>query len=195
MNRLLSWFAKGLLAVVPITLTVGALLWLVTSAEGLLAPVIRWLLGDDRYVPGSGLVLVALLLVAAGIFVERVGGAWLLDLLERLVDRVPLVKSFYGGVRDVLHFVVPGRQEEETRRVVAWSPREEVWIFGFVTGDPLVDPVGDGASRVSVYFPMSYQVGGYTLVLRECDLVPVDVSVEEAMRGVLTAGMVGGPRR
>jgi len=194
-NRLLSWFAKGLLAVVPITLTLAALAWLVIGAEGLLAPLIRWLVGPEHYVPGLGLFLVALGLLGAGMLVERVVGTWVLDLLERWVDRVPLVKSFYGAVRDVLHFVVPGRQEEETRRVVAWALRDDAWLIGFVTGDAIVDPVGDAERRVSVYFPLSYQIGGYTLVLRERDLVDVDVPVEDAMRGVLTASAIAPEKR
>lgn len=195
MNRLLSWFAKGLIAVVPITLTVAALVWLVMGAEGLLAPVIRWLVGSENYVPGSGLLLVALGMLGIGMVVERVIGVWILDFLDRWVDRVPLVKSFYGAVRDVLHFVVPGQQEEETRRVVAWALREDAWMIGFVTGDPIADPVADGEERVSVYFPLSYQIGGYTLILRERDLVHVDIPVEDAMRGVLTASAVDLSRR
>ena len=196
MNRILSWLGKGLLAVVPITLTLAALVWLVTTAEGVLAPWIRWAFGADDYVPGSGLVLVALLLVGAGVLVEAVIGTWMLDLLERFVDRVPLVKTFYGAVRDLLHFVVPGKQEDDARRVVAWQARDHAWLVGFVTGAPLFEPPGMDAGdvAVSVYFPLSYQIGGFTLVLRESDLVAVNMSVEEAMRSVLTAGVVSSAR-
>ena len=195
MQRILGWLGKGLLAVVPITLTVAALIWLVTTAEGLVAPWIRWAFGADDYVPGSGLLLVGLGLVGVGMLVDRVIGAWVLDLVDRLVDRVPLVKSFYGAVRDVLRFVVPGRREEESRRVVAWSPREEAWMIGFVTGEALFRAPGEEVPRVSVYFPMSYQVGGYTLVLPEAELVPLEMSVEDAMRAVLTAGMAASGTR
>jgi uncharacterized membrane protein len=195
MQRILGWLGKGLLAVVPITLTAAALVWLVTTAEGLVAPWIRWAFGAEDYVPGSGLLLVALGLVGVGMLVERVIGAWVLELVERLVDRVPLVKSFYAAVRDVLRFVVPGRGEEDSRRVVAWALREDAWMIGFVTGAPIFEPPGAAGARVSVYFPMSYQVGGYTLVLPEADLVPLELSVEDAMRTVLTAGMAGSGDR
>lgn len=227
MKQILAWMAKGLLAILPITITLYALYWLVTTAEGLLAPLIRWVFGEGFYVPGSGLVLVAGLLVGTGILIDAYVGRWLLRVVETIVDRLPLVKTIYGAVEDLLRFVIPSQSKEQARKVVAWEARENAWMVGFVTGAPFVhldvmgaapDPVqgraqvraegrapgreqpggagtqpgngdAEGNGWVSVYFPMSYQVGGYTLMLREADLQVLDMTVEEAMRSVLTAGV------
>lgn len=209
MKQILAWMAKGLLAILPITITVYALYWLVTTAEGLLAPLIRMVFGEGFYVPGSGLVLVTGLLVGTGILIDAYVGRWLLRLLESIVDRLPLVKTIYGAVEDLLRFVIPSQSKEQARKVVAWEARDNAWLVGFVTGAPFVhldamgtgtgaggttaaagdEPGSEGGGWVSVYFPMSYQVGGYTLMLREADLQVLDMTVEEAMRSVLTAGV------
>jgi uncharacterized membrane protein len=191
MKQIIARMAKGLLAVLPIVITLWVLFWLITTAEGLLAPAIRALFGADHYVPGSGLVVVAAALVGAGILIDAYVGRWIISLVESVVDRLPLVKSIYGGVRDLVRFVMPDSGGEQARKVVAWQARDDAWLVGFVTGEPWVrfDAMGEADDFVTVYFPMSYQVGGYTLMLRERDLTVLDMKVEDAMRSVLTAGV------
>lgn len=196
MKQIIAWMAKGLLAVLPIVITLWALFWLITTAEGLLAPAIRAIFGEEHYVPGSGLVVVAAALVGAGILIDAYVGRWIIGLVESVVDRLPLVKSIYGGVRDLVRFVMPESGGEQARKVVAWQVRDDAWLVGFVTGEPWVrfDAMGEADDFVTVYFPMSYQVGGYTLMLRERDLTVLDMKVEDAMRSVLTAGVAGAGR-
>ena len=191
MKQIIAWMAKGLLAVLPIVITLWAVFWLISTAEGLLAPAIRALFGAENYVPGSGLVVVAGALVGAGILIDAYVGRWIIGMVESVVDRLPLVKSIYGGVRDLVRFVMPESGGEQARKVVAWQVRDDAWLVGFVTGEPWVrfDAMGEADDFVTVYFPMSYQVGGYTLMLRERDLTVLDMKVEDAMRSVLTAGV------
>ena len=193
MRQIIAWMAKGLLALLPIVITLWVLFWLISTAEGLLAPAIRALFGAENYVPGSGLVVVAGALVGVGILIDAYVGRWVIGMVESVVDRLPLVKSIYGGVRDLVRFVMPESGGEQARKVVAWQVRDDVWLVGFVTGEPWVrlDAMGEADDFVTVYFPMSYQVGGYTLMLRERDLTVLDMKVEDAMRSVLTAGVAG----
>lgn len=197
MKQIVAWMGKGLLGLVPILVTFYALYWLVTTAEGLLAPAIRAVFGAEDYIPGSGLVVAAGLMIGAGILIDAYVGRWILRAVEAVIDRVPLVKSVHGAVRDLMRFVLPGEEaEKQARKVVAWQPREGAWMVGFVTGEPIVrlDAMAEDPSDfVSVYFPMSYQIGGYTLLLRESDLTELDMSVEEGMRSVVTAGVVRSP--
>lgn len=195
MKQLMTWLGKGMLAVVPALVTVYALFWLFGTLEGLLAPPLQAVLGERLYVPGTGLFLALGILVGVGVLVDLYIGRWIVDAMEAVVDRVPVVKSIYGAVRDLLQFAIPGKDEDHPRRVVAWEAKPDVWMVGFVTGPAFV-PVGEpGEERVSVYFPMSYQIGGYTLLLRDSELVTLEMSVEEAMKGVLTAGVMGGRTR
>lgn len=189
MKQLMTWLGKGMLAVVPALVTLYALIWLFSTLEGLLGGPLQAGLGD-LYVPGTGLLLAVGLLIGIGVLIDLYVGRWVVDTMEAMIDRVPVVKSIYGAVRDLLQFAIPG-QDEEARRVVAWECKPGVWMVGFVTGPAFVAVGDDGLDRVSVYFPMSYQIGGYTLLLPESELKTLDMTVEEGMKGVLTAGVMG----
>lgn len=191
MKQLMAWLGKGMLAVIPALVTVYALIWLFTTLEGVLAVPLQALLGERFYVPGTGLFLALGMLIGIGVLIDLYVGRWVVDAMESVIDRVPVVKSIYGAVRDLLQFAIPGQDETEARRVVAWECKPGVWMVGFVTGPAFV-PVGDdGEERVSVYFPMSYQIGGYTFLLPESELTTLELTVEEAMKNVLTAGVMG----
>lgn len=190
MKLIMTWFGKGMLAIVPALVTIYALVWLFATLEGLLAVPLQALLGERLYVPGTGLFLAIGILIGVGVLIDAYVGRWLVDTMEAVVDRVPVVKSIYGAVRDLLQFALPG-PDDDARRVVAWECREGVWMVGFVTGPAFVAVGEPDVERVSVYFPMSYQIGGYTFLLPESELTTLDLTVEEAMKGVLTAGVMG----
>lgn len=192
MKQLLAWLGKGTLAVLPAAATIYALYWLFMLLEGLLAPLLLPLVGERFYLPGLGLLLALTTLIGVGVLIDIYVGRIVVDTMDRMVSRVPVVKSIYGAVRDLLHFALPGEETSATtRRVVAWECRPGAWMVGFVTG-PAFAAVGEpGEQRVTVYFPMSYQIGGYSLLLRECDLTTLDISVEDAMKAVVTAGVLG----
>ncbi|MCC5888615.1 MAG: DUF502 domain-containing protein [Gammaproteobacteria bacterium] len=190
MKQLMSWLGKGMLAVVPALVTLYALIWLVSTLEGLLGVPLEAIFGARVYIPGMGLLLAVGLLIGIGVLIDLYVGRLVIDAMEAMIDRVPVVKSIYGAVRDLLQFAIPGK-DEEARRVVAWECKPGVWMVGFVTGPAFVPVGNDGEDRVSVYFPMSYQIGGYTFLLPESELTTLDMTVEDAMKGVLTAGVMG----
>ncbi len=189
MKQLMTWLGKGMLAVVPALVTLYALIWLFSTLEGLLGVPLQAVLGN-LYVPGTGLLLAVGLLIGIGVLIDLYVGRMVVDAMEAMIDRVPVVKSIYGAVRDLLQFAIPGK-DEEARRVVAWECKPGVWMVGFVTGPAFVPVGSDGLDRVSVYFPMSYQIGGYTFLLPESELTTLEMTVEDAMKGVLTAGVMG----
>jgi uncharacterized membrane protein len=149
------------------------------------------LLGERFYFPGSGLVLALLVLIVVGVLIEIYVGRIVLEAVERAVDRVPVVKSIYWAIRDLLHFALPGERSDSNRRVVAWQCMPGAWMVGFVTGPAFVGVGDPGEERLTVYFPMSYQIGGYSLLLRDRDLTTLDMSVEDAMKAIVTAGVLG----
>jgi uncharacterized membrane protein len=195
-RKLWNSMVRGLVVVLPMALTAWLLWWLGTSVESLLHQVIVLFVPEDKYRPGMGIVAAVLLLIAAGtlvnaFIVRRVLAAW-----ERLMDRIPIVKSVYGAVRDFVQMLPASGERRELRRVVLVRFGDAVAI-GFVTRDDAgelgLGPAGDGA--VAVYFPMSYQIGGYTLLVPRARVEPLDLPIESAMRMVLTGGMSGAPPR
>lgn len=201
--RLWRTFLSGLVAVLPLAITLYLIYWLGRLAESAFGGFARLLLPDGWYVPGFGILLAAAAIFAVGVFVQQVVFSRLMALAEEMLARIPVVKTVYTAVRDILDFISRASQRRDLKRVVLVEMRDDVHLIGFVTDDQatqvLPELLGDDGEEgdnplVSVYMPMSYMVGGYTLYLPSDRLKPVDISIEEAMRVALTAG-VNRPRR
>ena len=191
-RKLRSALVRGLVVVLPIGFTIWLLWWLGSSTESLLRPAILLVVPPEHYVPGMGIAAaLALLLVAGTLFnallVQSAIASW-----ERFLEHIPVVKTIYGATRDFVKLLPAGKKRRELRRVVL-ARFGEAQLIGFVTQDDaselgIVEPKED---LLAVYFPMSYQIGGYTVILPRSRVVPLDLSVETAMRMVLTGGLSG----
>jgi uncharacterized membrane protein len=187
-------FVTGLLTVLPLVLTVYFTVWLLTVLEKFFGKQVKLLLPDNWYQPGMGLVVAVLLIFAVGVLMH----AWLFRRLFRRVEllllRVPLVRSIYSALRELLGLF--GEQKGEALQVVLVTfPDSGAKLLGFVTRKDCSDSLrgADTAGQVAVYLPMSYQVGGYTVFVPESALTPIDLSREDAMRFILTAGLKSRP--
>jgi uncharacterized membrane protein len=192
MNQLGRILLKGLLAILPIGLTAYFIYWLGLTAESLLSQPIKWVIEEENYWPGMGLVMGFVLLFATGLAVNAFLVRKVLGYGERLVLRVPVVKTVYSALRDVTRLVNTGGARRDLERVVT-VPFGPGRVIGFVTQENsrTLGP-GAGTDIVAVYLPMSYQIGGYTVYLPKSDVEPIDMPVEQAMRVVLTGGVQGG---
>ncbi|MFZ9666892.1 MAG: DUF502 domain-containing protein [Steroidobacteraceae bacterium] len=180
---------KGLLTILPISLTLYFVYWLGVTAESLLSGPINWLLPPSFYRPGMGLVAGFLLLIIVGLLVNAYVVRRVFELGESLLLRVPVVKTVFAALRDLTKLVRVGEARGELQRVVMvdFGPGR---VIGFVTQENATLPgIGTDTSLVAVYLPMSYQIGGYTLYLPRDRIQPTDLSVEAAMRIVLTGGL------
>ena len=191
-RKLRSALVRGLVVVLPIGFTIWLLWWLGSSTESLLRPAILLLVPVENYVPGMGIAAaLALLLVAGTLFnallVQSAIASW-----ERFLEHIPVVKTIYGATRDFVKLLPAGKKRRELRRVVL-ARFGEAQLIGFVTQDDASELgiVESKADLLAVYFPMSYQIGGYTAILPRSHVVPLDLTVETAMRMVLTGGLSG----
>jgi uncharacterized membrane protein len=192
-RKLSSAMLRGLVVVLPIGLTVWLLWWLGSSAESLLRQPILLLLPEQYYVPGMGIVAGLVLLLAAGTMVNALIVRQLLASWEAFLDRIPVVKTIYGAFRDFTKLLPAGGKRSDLKRVVL-ATFGDARLVGFVTRDDASELgiVARADDLVAVYFPMSYQIGGYTVLLPRDRIAPLDLSVETAMRLVLTGGLSGG---
>lgn len=190
MKKLWNLVMKGLAAVLPIGLTIYVVIWLGSSAESLLRDAITLVLPERHYWPGLGLIVGFLLLVTAGLIVNAYVVRWFLAQWDQFLERIPLVKTVYGALRDLVKFLPAAGKRRDMQRVVL-AAFGDAHAIGFVTRESIselgLDAAGDGV--VAVYFPMSYQIGGYTLYIPRSRLKPLSIGVEEAMRLVLTGGI------
>ncbi len=188
--HLTTTFLRGLGVVLPIALTLYLVVWIAGAAEALLAPMARLIVPDEYYIPGLGVVLGMLMVYVAGVLVRLFVFEWLVGYGQRMLERTPLVKSIYNALNDFVSYV-SRRPSEDTSRVVSVRLLDDLSVVGFITDtNPVaMRPEGDAQNRVAVYLPMSYQVGGYTVLVPRERLTPLNLAVEDAMRLVLTAGV------
>lgn len=188
MRSIAKTFVRGLGVVVPVVLTIWLLVWLANGTETLLRGVFLWFFPEDMYLPGLGVVLGIAVVFAAGILVQVFLLRQLFDWSERLIERIPLVKTIYHAISDFLGFFSSG-VDDRSSTVVTVDIGNDAHLIGFVTdrSPDFLDALG--SDLVTVYLPMSYMVGGYTLLVPESRVVESTLSVEEAMRYTLTAGI------
>lgn len=191
--RLWRTFLTGLVAILPLGVTVYLVYRLFTAADSLFSGIGEQLLPAGWYFPGLGIIVAVLVVLALGAVLDAwVFGRLVLALGSRLLERIPLIKTVYSGVRDLMQFV-SRPPDDDSRRVVLVTLPGDVHLVGFITdsapAQSLPELSDDGEKVVAVYLPMSYQIGGYTVYLPERYLRRLVMPVEEAMRMVLTAGM------
>jgi uncharacterized membrane protein len=190
MRRLWNTFLKGLAAILPIGLTVFVVFWLGRTAEHILGGPLKIVLPSDTYWPGLGLLVACAIVLLVGVLVDAYIVKRFFRFGEKVFARIPIVKTIFGAFKDISRFLPVGAKERDLRRVVWWH-FGTARMIGFVTEEQVNPRIfGAGAADlVAVYFPMSYQIGGYTLYLQKHELVETDLSVEEAMRMVLIGGV------
>lgn len=190
MKKIMSLVFKGLAALLPLALSLYLLYWLFTRTESLMRSLYLSLLPGDFYFPGLGIVLAVAVLFLLGLMVQTFVFSWLLDLGDRLLSRIPVVKSVYNGLRDFMQFITTSA-EAGADKVVAISMPDGSKLIGFITSETVAKDLfdGDDAKRVAVYLPLSYQMAGYTLYVEKSRLEVLDIGVEEALRITLTGGV------
>jgi len=190
-------FLQGLVVIVPVTLTGAILYWLAVTAESFLGGLVQVFFPDWHYWHGLGVLLGVALIFAAGLLMNAWVTRRVLVWAESVMERIPVVKSIYSSVRDLVSFV-SGKDRGGFSQVVAVTVAERTQLIGFVTRedfDSLPPQLGDPQETIAVYLPMSYQIGGYTVYLPRSSVTPMEISTEDAMRLTLTAGMSGGRRQ
>ncbi|MBL0420279.1 DUF502 domain-containing protein [Ramlibacter sp. AW1] len=195
MKRLYRYFFRGLLAVLPLALTVYVLLlflgWVESIALGLLRPLI-----GSFYVPGMGLLFGVAIIVGIGAVLSKSQVREALALIELPFTRLPVVKSIYSALKSFSDYFAP-RAKSDTQQVVVVlrMPGHELEVVGLVTRRGFADlPAGFlPGERVAVYLPMGYMIGGYTVFVPSSWVTPINMTVEEAMRSSLIAWMEARP--
>lgn len=205
-------FLKGLVAMIPLVVTIWLLAWIAGIAESVLGGPISLLMPHDRYIPGMGVAVGLIAIFFIGLFLNMVIARVLFLRFEALLGRLPLVKSLYGAVKDLIGFFMDTKTKgQQAVMVTLWQPSvsatsqttptidplspnpayQPIRLLGLVTREDfttLPEGMGDDQS-VAVYIPMSYQLGGFTMIVRKSQIQPIAMSTEETLRFVITAGM------
>lgn len=189
------YFITGLLVLVPLFITIWVLTTLISLMDqSLLLLPVEWRpeaqLG--RAVPGIGAILTLLIIFVTGLIATNFFGRRLILIWEALLGRVPVVKSIYSSVKQVSDTLFSDSGQAFRKALLVQYPREGSWTIAFMTGRP----GGDVANHlkgefVSVYVPTTPNpTSGFFLMMPKADVVELDMSVDEALKYIISMGVV-----
>ena len=183
----------GLLTILPVALTVYLLYWLAITSESVLGGMIQLVLPADMYWPGMGIIAGLAVVFVLGLLMHAYVVQRLFAFAERLLYRVPLIKSVYGAIRDFFNYFAPSIKKEYKQVVAVTIGDTDMQVIGFVT-QAIPEDLPEGFNEpnsILVYLPLSYMIGGYAVLIPRSKVRPLDMSMEDAMRFTLTAGVIG----
>ena len=197
MKNITGTFLKGLFTLAPILFSVYVFVWFLNWVEGFARGFISLVWPDSLYLPGMGIVLVSIVIFAVGTIVDRPFARWIFAALEAVFREVPIIKTVYMAIKDFTEYLKPGTGRKVNQVVLVKFPGTEIEMIGLMTRESLKDlpSVVTKTDRVAVYFPMSYQFGGCTLFIPRAWAHPTDLSVEAAMRSIITAWLPGQDKK
>ena len=190
-----KWLLTGLLVIVPGVITAWVLNWIV----GTLDQTLQILPGSwqpDKllgfHIPGFGVLLTLLILLVVGGIASNFAGRELVQWGDALVSRIPVVRSIYSSVKQVSDTLFSESGNAFRKAVLVQWPREGVWTVAFVTGAPNGEVAAYLRDEfVSVYVPTTPNpTGGYFVMLRKSDCVELDMSVDAALKYIVSMGVV-----
>jgi uncharacterized membrane protein len=184
--------AAGLLVAIPLGVTLVTLRFLFNLADGVLAPVMRgmvsFLFGKGFYIPGLGIISALVVVYLLGILATNVFGRQIVQYWDRLLSRIPLVNTIYVSSKQLMD-VFRNRSRSSFRSAVYVDfPKQGSYALAFITNETLDS---SGKRHYTCFVPSSPNpTSGYVLLLREDEVYPTSLSVEEAMKVIMSGGMV-----
>ena len=201
MGAIRRWLLAGLLVLVPLAVTVWLLNWFIGTLDQTLQILpLNWqpdkLLGF--HIPGFGVLLTLLIVLVMGAVASNFFGKKLVRWGNSFLSRIPIVRSIYSSVKQVSDTLFSENGNAFRTAVLVQWPREGVWTIAFVTGTPGADVVEHlgGGDFLGVYVPTTPNpTGGYFVMLRRSDCIELKMSVDDALKYIVSMGVVvpGGP--
>ena len=201
-----KYLLAGLLVWLPLAITI----WVLNSVLGVLDGVFGWMLSASqavlpeaarapiemlRLIPGLGVIVMIVGLLLTGAFATNIFGQWWLKQGSRLLNKIPIVKSIYSSVKQVSDTLFSSSGNAFREAVLIQYPRVGSWTIGFVTGKPggeaALHLTGD---YLSVYVPTTPNpTSGFFLMVPRADAIVLQMSVDEALKYVISMGVVAPP--
>jgi len=189
MSRFQKTFISGLVSFLPIALSIYVASSLVATFENMLGQYIKQILPEGRYIPGLGLLSTVIIILIIGFLVNNYLTSAFINKLQEKLTEVPLIKIIYSPLRDLMNLFAKGQQQQTLKKVVLVHFTGQHSVIGLVTRESFEDL---GLSQIAtngklaVYIPMSYGLGGYTVLVNKNEVEPIDIPIEKAMSLALT---------
>ena len=182
MKKILNYFLRGLLVFVPMALSIFAVVWAFTSLDSLFRKIFNF------KIPGMGLVLTFAIITALGFLASGFAGKKLVALIDKLFNKLPLVKILYSAIKDLVEAFAGDKKSFDKPVLVDLTPAGPKAV-GFITRETLKSL--DLADHVAVYFPQSYNFAGSVLIFPVQQVKPLQIDSSEAMAFIVSGGVSG----
>ena len=198
-----KYLVAGLLVWLPLAITIWVLSWMLGTLDGVFASLLsasQAVLPESaragierlRHVPGLGVITLAAGLLLTGVFAANIVGQWWLRQWDRVLGKIPIVKSIYNSVKQVSDTLFSSNGNAFREAVLVQYPRQGSWTIAFVTGKPGGEVAAYlGGDYVSVYVPTTPNpTSGFFLMMPRADVQPLRMSVDAALKYVISMGVV-----
>jgi len=191
MKKIYQYFFRGLLTALPIGLTIYILYVFWQWSESISRIWIRPFISEEAYFPGMGLIIGLWAILLLGYLISHPRILKLVSMVEFPFANIPVVKSIYLSLKNFADYFNPAQDSSHQQAVIIKSPDQDLEMVGLITQHN-IEQFGkgfEGKSRVAVFLPMGYNIGGYTVFVPPEWVHPIEVSAEEVMRLSLFAWM------
>ncbi|WP_321345843.1 DUF502 domain-containing protein [Breoghania sp.] len=204
MGRLRTYFLTGLVIAGPIGITLYLTWSLIQWVDGWVKPLLPVHYNPDTYlpfpVPGVGLIVSIMVLIVLGFLAANIAGRSLLSFGEQILGKMPLVRNLYSGLKQIFETVLSDSGSSFKKAGIIEYPRRGLWAIVFLATDTRgevaakLDEHKDGHDLISVFLPTTPNpTSGFLLFVPRADVVLLDMTVEDAAKLVISAGLVTPP--
>lgn len=204
--RIRAYFLTGVLVSAPLAITFGLAWWFIEFVDSKVIPLIPAHYNPESYlpigyedygIPGFGLLVIIVFITLVGWFTTNFAGRALIKLYERILGRIPAVRSIYSAVKQILETVLANQSNAFRQAVLLEYPRRGMWAIGFITGKTTGEVQNLTEDKViNIFLPTTPNpTSGFLLFVPRRDVVILDMTVEEAIKMVMSGGIVTPPDR
>lgn len=195
MHHFRRYLSAGLLVWVPLGVTILIISFLIELMDQTLLLLPESLRPEAWFgsrIPGLGVLLTLGVVLGTGMVVANLFGRQLVDYGEKLLGRIPLVRSIYSGVKQLTESVFSGKGESFRKVVLVEYPRQGLWTVAFLTGEAQGEAqLKTGQDVVNIYVPTTPNpTSGFFLVVPRKDVIELDMSVDDGLKMILSVGVV-----
>jgi uncharacterized membrane protein len=198
-----KYFIAGILVWAPLAITI----WVITSVLGILDGVFGYVMSaiitvmptsstlqlkDFRNLPGVGILIVIFIMMITGMIAINFAGRWWLKIWERILNKIPIVRSIYSSVKQVSDTLLSSSGDAFKKAVLIRYPHQNSWTIAFQTGTPMREVAEKlGAPHIHVFVPTTPNpTSGFFMIVPKDSVIELTISVEDALKHIVSMGTV-----
>lgn len=205
--RIRAYFLAGVLIISPVAITLALAFWLINFVDSNIVPLIPHQWNPDTYlrqyfgvqvsIPGLGVLILFVVITLVGWLTAGYVGRMMVRVGENIVQRMPVVRSIYGAVKQIMETLFRNQSQAFRQAVLVEYPRRGLWTIAFVTGEPKGEVKSHlPGTLINIYVPTTPNpTSGFLLFVPREDIIFLSMTVEEAFKMVISGGIVVPPER